>query len=98
MADTIDIMDIDGPEFINEVNAQIESIRSHHQDVTLDVSLFNTNYKGISTLPTAKKDIYLQNIKRCPQFFSNCCCRHKLSYIKFGLPSSFIKNSRGKPR
>ncbi|KAG0740429.1 hypothetical protein G6F57_004834 [Rhizopus arrhizus] len=47
MADTIDIMDIDGPEFINEVNAQIESIRSHHQDVTLDVSLFNTNYKDV---------------------------------------------------
>ncbi|KAG1141538.1 hypothetical protein G6F38_008351 [Rhizopus arrhizus] len=47
MTDTIDIMDIDGPEFINEVNAQIESIRSHHQDVTLDVSLFNTNYKDV---------------------------------------------------
>ncbi|EIE85608.1 hypothetical protein RO3G_10318 [Rhizopus delemar RA 99-880] len=40
-------MDIDGPEFINEVNAQIESIRSHHQDVTLDVSLFNINYKDV---------------------------------------------------
>ncbi|KAI9251970.1 PIN domain-containing protein [Sporodiniella umbellata] len=47
-----DLMDIDGPEFINHVNAQIATIRSGGLDRPVDLSLFSMESKDSQTFTT----------------------------------------------
>ncbi|CEG83520.1 hypothetical protein RMATCC62417_17426 [Rhizopus microsporus] len=49
MTNTLDIMDIDGPEFISQVNEQIASLRSLDRKDIVDVTMFDITHDYVKT-------------------------------------------------